>query len=127
MKNIFTLLFGLLCLSGLAQEPQNCTGTKDNNGKPNGSWNCTYPGGKKQNDVNYKSGVLNGVRKEYFEDGVTLRLEVTYQDGELNGVAKEYYSNSQLKYQGTYNKGVPKGVHREYGEDGKQTLEYDFK
>jgi antitoxin component YwqK of YwqJK toxin-antitoxin module len=127
MRTIFTFLFTLLYFAGFAQDPQRCTGTNDTKGKPDGGWSCTYPDGKKLNDITYKSGVLNGVRKEYFEDGKTLRLEVTYLDGELNGVAKEYYSNAQLKYTGTFVKGVPTGIHTEYGEDGKLSLQHDFK
>ena len=50
---------------------------------------------------NYKDGKLDGLFKEWYENG-QLRIERTYKDDKADGLWKEWYENGQLMGEGKY-------------------------
>ena len=53
----------------------------------------------------YKNGKKNGVSVVYYPGIGTKHYELTYKDGVLNGVAKEYYEDGSLKAEWEYKNG----------------------
>jgi antitoxin component YwqK of YwqJK toxin-antitoxin module len=45
--------------------------------------------------MNFKKGKLNGISREYNEDG-SLKNEINYDDDHIDGVSKEYAADGSL-------------------------------
>ena len=101
-----------------------CTGTLQNN-KPQGLWECRTSAGQLKSQVNYNEGVLEGSKKDYYDNG-QLRSEAVFSSNKLNGTYKEYYDNAQLKYEGNFVNGSPKGIHKRYNASGTLEEQKDF-
>ncbi|MGQ0829213.1 MAG: toxin-antitoxin system YwqK family antitoxin [Bacteroidota bacterium] len=125
MKKIITFLIYIMPLTLLAQDPSQCSGSYDNDNRPQGLWVCNYTGGQVWFEINYNAGNYHGVKKEYYENS-QLKLEVNYSNGVLNGLAKEYHSGGQLKYEGSFTSDIPTGIHKEYNVDGTIKSENNF-
>lgn len=125
MKKLITFLICIIPFTGMAQEPDQCTGSYDSDNKPQGLWTCNYPGGQVWTETNFTAGQLNGTKKEYYENS-QLKLEANYSSGQLNGFVKEYFQSGQLKYEGSFINDNPTGVHKEYNEDGTVKSENNF-
>ena len=69
---------------------------------------------------------LNGVAKEYYENG-HLKEETPYINDKRNGVEKEYYESGILKRETPYNNGKTNGIEKIYYESGKLKGEAPFK
>jgi antitoxin component YwqK of YwqJK toxin-antitoxin module len=66
--------------------------------------------------------LLNGSRKNYFENG-QLNEEENYQNGRLNGIRKVYLENGSLKEEGKYENGKENGMFAFYNENGTKEQE----
>ena len=53
----------------------------------------------------YRNGVLDGLRTEYFEDGL-VKTEQFFRNGKLDGPSKEYYDSGGLRIEDTYKDGL---------------------
>ena len=53
--------------------------------------------------------------------------EVNYKNGEMDGMYKEFYNNGELQRSINYKNGVMDGPMKYYNEEGGVTLEYSFK
>jgi len=69
-------------------------------------------------EVYYKNDKLDGIVKEYTEDGGLIR-ESVYKDGKGHGLTKEYYESGALKWEGTWDNGNPTGEGKIYYESGQ--------
>jgi uncharacterized protein len=89
-----------------------------------------YPDGKIKVAATYnKEGKMEGVRREYKEDGtidksyifrngIMIGEGIVTEKGERDGFWKEYYNDGQLRAEGKYNKDVKDGAWKYYYESG---------
>jgi uncharacterized protein len=92
-----------------------------------GKWMDFYDDGKIKRECFYKEGNLEGLLKEYADNG-SLTINLLYHDGKLveNTVSdsalvdkkEEFYSDGTAKFSGTFKKGLPIGIHRWYNAKG---------
>jgi antitoxin component YwqK of YwqJK toxin-antitoxin module len=58
----------------------------------------------------------------------SLKEERFYQNDKLEGTVKTYYDNSvKVMEEGTYKNGTRDGISRWYDQEGKMTIEYEYK
>ncbi len=67
---------------------------------------------------NYKEGKLNGIQKDWYENG-QLRCEFNYKEGKEEGIQKEWYENGQLWYEDNYKEGKQDGIQKSWYENGQ--------
>lgn len=89
-----------------------------------------YPDGKVKIAATYnKEGRLEGVRREYrddgtveksyiFRNGIMIGEGIVTEKGERDGFWKEYYNDGKLKAEGKYNKDLREGSWKFYYENG---------
>jgi uncharacterized protein len=89
-----------------------------------------YPDGKVKIAATYnKEGKLEGVRREYSEDGniaksyifrngIMIGEGIVTEKGERDGYWKEYFNDGHLRAEGKYNKDVREGAWKFYHENG---------
>ena len=70
-------------------------------------------------EVNFEDGKLNGVYKEYYDNGAQ-KSKIIYEDGEENGEAEYYYTTGALKMKGKFKDGKKHGKWIYYDEDGNK-------
>lgn len=75
------------------------TGNYNRSGKRQGYWKSTIERKNYQAAI-YENGVLNGVFKQYHDNG-RLKYETTFQNGLAFGPFKRYYNNGHLEEKGT--------------------------
>lgn len=68
-----------------------------------------FNNGNPSTELNYKNGVLNGVKKIYYETG-ELKSTIRYKDGKQEGVWKTFYKTGKIKTKGKYLNGEKVGV-----------------
>jgi len=76
-----------------------------------------YDDKKELGYVNYKDDELDGLIKEYYENG-QIKSEMYYKSGNLDGPATEYYENGQVYIQESYKDGELDGESFNFNEDG---------
>ncbi|MBT6448103.1 MAG: hypothetical protein HOK38_05080 [Flavobacteriaceae bacterium] len=94
-------------------------------------WEINYKNGKKEGlrkqywlngvlrtEGNFKNGIEEGVRKDYYGDGV-LKIETYYKNGKQNGLYKEYHENGQLQKEGQIVNNKMEGEFKTYESNGK--------
>jgi antitoxin component YwqK of YwqJK toxin-antitoxin module len=69
---------------------------------------------------------LNGLQKEYYEDG-SVHYERMYKNGQIDGVVKEYYKDGTLKAGMYFENGVVNGEFRKYFPNGQLGIELSMK
>lgn len=75
--------------------------------------------------ANYEQDELHGPYWEY-QYGRILK-EANYDHGKLEGVYKEYYNNGKVRKEIEFSKGLQNGFYRYYDENGNVTVEYEYK
>jgi len=83
------------------------------------------PDDKLRFEKEYKLGVLDGLYKEWYNNG-TLRLEKEYKSGVLDGIYKEWYPNGQIMYESFLKKGKFEGKHQNWFNNGQLSFEYNY-
>lgn len=79
-------------------------------------------------EANYKEGRLDGIRKEFYGDGESLKSETTFVNGKLNGVRKTYSQNGKVETEKEYKMGIEDGFDKRYHyETGELTLDTYYK
>lgn len=83
-----------------------------------------YGGGKPQMTMTLKNCKVNGVVKNYLQNG-NLKSEMTVRDGRLYGPFKYYHDsrNNGVYIQGTMENGVITGIVKQYDTTGKLVSE----
>ncbi len=76
-------------------------------------------------EVALKDGMLNGVSKQYYDDG-SLWKESAYVDDKLHGVAKVYNKDGGLKREVSYVSGLKHGPYIKYFKSGKKQMEIEY-
>lgn len=74
----------------------------------------------------YKKGELHGPYTGYYESGELKKFEYNYVDGFIEGVVKEYYENGQLKFTAPYQKGYKNGLEQNFYPNGKLQSDYTY-
>lgn len=96
-----------------------------------GMFNGSYQHFKNNNlteETTYKEGRLDGVRKQYYGDGKTLRSEASFVGGKINGTIINYFQNGKVETAKEYKMGVDNGFDRRYHhETGKITKDTYYK
>lgn len=64
---------------------------------------------KLSSKVNYKNGVIDGLKKVFYKTG-ELQSVVRYKNGKENGVFKTFNKNGKIKTRGRYKNGEKVGV-----------------
>ena len=122
------------------------------NGKKNGTWVTyhnnprnfpkvviTYVDGKRSGPymefnpfgqflmvAHYQDDQLNGRMAKY--DFTRIKEEIHYKDGEMDGLYTLYYDNSdQVQRTAEFKDGKENGWIRYYNEEGKLTMEYEYR
>jgi len=102
----------------------------DEQGRKQGTWMVFYPSGKVNKELNYLDDLLDGLYKEFNENG-NLILSLKYKQGKIvedqNKSAleenidfrREINEKGILISSGSYLKEVPIGIHRYYNDQGK--------
>ncbi len=122
------------------------------NGSKTGAWLTYFTGkdaGRMKTMASYTSGILNG---PYFEFNNRGQIESesnyvdnkyhgkvisykfgrplivkTYSRGELNGLSTDYYSDGVVQKETNFKNGKQDGSMKWYNEDGKMTMQYEYK
>ena len=121
-------------------------------GVKNGVWMTYYDGeeaGKIKTLASYTNGVLNGPYYEFNNRG-QIETEVNYVNGlydgivsnykfgrptatksykanELNGPSYDYYGDGKLQKETNFKDGKQHGIMTWFNEEGKKTMEYEYK
>ncbi|WP_053978579.1 toxin-antitoxin system YwqK family antitoxin [Mangrovimonas xylaniphaga] len=78
---------------------------------------------KKITDQTASQGQLNGITKEFYEDG-GLKVEWKYKNNQLNGISKEYHKDGTYSEWNYQNDQLIEG--KSYFKSGKLLQEYTF-
>lgn len=82
----------------------------------------SLPYGTYENDTlkieNYKGGILDGVKKEYYWPGSKIKREVSYKQGVFNGPFIEYNPDGNVLQSLNYVNGKKDGLWKYYYNDG---------
>ncbi|MBA4053962.1 MAG: hypothetical protein C0490_04550, partial [Marivirga sp.] len=77
----------------------------------------TNPNGKKVYEENFKNGVVEGVKRTYYNNG-NLYSEYRYVSGDYSGDYVVYFENGKLLEKGSYKLDELHGPVERYNEDG---------
>lgn len=95
-------------------------------GKYNGPYFEYTTRGQVELIANYKDSKLHGFWGKYFFS--RPEIIANYEEGKLDGVYRKYHRNKNvLQEEVNYHNGVIDGKYRYYNEDGRVTIEYDYK
>lgn len=107
----------------------------DSAGVKQGKWmffnkdnkNPDYPENALLEELTYKNGLREGVRKLYFSNG-KLKSEVNYLNNRPAGMARFYYPNGTIAEEGNWVYGGWEGNYKNYYETGplSQDLSYSY-
>jgi hypothetical protein len=118
-------------------------------GKREGTWVEYYPNGLIKLVTSYVNGEKEGLcvefgnnnqvtkscyyhksqrHGEYKEYNYTTVKEVRkYVNGKIDGLAKIYYDNGKIMEEGVYKEGLRDGVSKWYNQEGKLTIQYEYR
>lgn len=100
------------------------------NNEKSGKWINFYPDGRIHKEMNYTEDLLDGLYKEYDQNG-NLALVLKYEKGkiieqsdnaqeqELLNVKREFNKQGNLVFSGSYKKEIAVGIHRFFNNEGK--------
>lgn len=94
------------------------------NGKLDGIIVTYYPNGKKTEEIEYSSGVQNGIHNYFSEEGILIK-KLIYENGKLHGPAFYYDAQGQLTIEGFYKNGKKDKIWKYY-ENGRVVLEEKY-
>ncbi|MCQ2606610.1 MAG: hypothetical protein MJ204_08755 [Bacteroidales bacterium] len=77
-----------------------------------------YFEGGKQEEVNYKDGIRNGVTTFWYQNGEKMMMG-TYKNGLQDGVFTQWFDNGKVDYIAEYKNGRPSGTWKYYSIEGK--------
>lgn len=75
----------------------------------------------------YKQGRKDGIYKEYYFDGVAVKVETPYKEGKINGIRRSYYTNGKPEKEKGYEMSVEHGIERLYSYDSRNITERNYK
>jgi len=85
------------------QELQNNNEVYCFNGKPyTGISIDLFENKTKQQEINWKDGLLHGLKTEYFPGGRVIRSTMNFYEGKRNGYFVYYHENTKVKLEGKY-------------------------
>lgn len=88
------------------------------NGLKEGRWICyTAKDSIHIDEINYKNGVIHGVSKAYYDNGV-LRYSLYFENGLPSGKYLKYSSKGKLMGEGQFKNGKECGEWKNYDDDG---------
>jgi len=90
------------------------------NGKKNGKALVYFPNGKLAEEKNFKSDVLHGNMKQYY-DGTKVKSEANYIEGKQEGKSVFYFPNGIAAATGFYKNGLKNGPWIYKNQEGKVT------
>lgn len=128
---------------------KNPNSKKFNSYHPEGSWIRYYKNGQKMDEVNYTNGQINGLSRQWHENGQLAiewerhngkshevvrswypngkkLSESPYVDDRRQGLSREWHSNGQKRYEGQYQNGKQIGISRRWDENGNLVNETDY-
>jgi len=85
-----------------------------------------YENGLKNEEVNYKDGILDGKWTSWYENG-QIKAEHNYKDGILDGKWTWWYENGQKRAEGNYKDGKDDGKLTYWHENGQLDFEGYYK
>ena len=93
--------------------------------KKNGLSRTYFRNGKIAEELEYKDGLMNGIWKQYFDDGI-LKLESFYVQDERSGSFTTYYSNGITETFGYFVNNLMEKKWQYFDEEGtlKMTVDY---
>ncbi len=72
----------------------------------------------------FSDGRKNGLFKEFYHDGTTIKKETPYAMGKIDGVVKSYFTSGRVEFEKSYSNGVEHGMEKRYHHtDGHCTVE----
>ena len=77
-----------------------------------------YEGDVLRSEKKYKGGMLDGLQREWWYDGV-LEREENYREGRKDGLQVLYYDGGGIEYKLMYKNGRRDGLQRMWWEDGR--------
>jgi antitoxin component YwqK of YwqJK toxin-antitoxin module len=114
------MLFSLiLAISMACQGDRNPTGTEKKGDSP--SMVKRYRDNGTLSSVNPvdEDGFIDGVKVNYYEDGITIHSKVTYEHGRKHGPALWYYGSGQVYEHTNFLYGKKDGLTKRYYESGE--------
>ena len=84
-----------------------------------------YPGGQQEYSTEYFNGKLDGMSRNWSENGYLIS-ESEYSHGKLHGIWKKYYANQRIMYKAHYFHGQKHGEEIWYYENGHVKSEQSF-
>ena len=107
----------------------------DENGNKTGVWRDYYKNGQLKSEISFKGGKMDGLSKEFDEQGRLLNISEMSNGAEASdpgGVViidlyKEYHPNGKVKLVGGFNKGLKSGIFRKYSLEGELERAYIYK
>ena len=84
-----------------------------------------YPNGQQEYVTEYLNGKLDGMNRNWSEDGYLIS-ESEYSHGKLHGIWKKYYENGNTRYKAHYFHGQKHGEEIWYYENGHVKSEQSF-
>ena len=94
-------------------------------GKKNGTYIETDPGGGIVKVINYKNDQLEGPSRSFLSHG-GITEEAYYSNGKRNGMCYKYYNNRNKQQEVNYVDGYPDGLATWYFETGQKMIEYSY-
>jgi antitoxin component YwqK of YwqJK toxin-antitoxin module len=95
------------------------------NGKKEG-WSVVFnDNGQLISQVMYHNDLLHGEYRTYSYP--TLTELTLYREGKKEGMSKIYYTSGKIQQELIFKNGIQDGVSRYYNEEGKMTIEYEYK
>lgn len=94
-------------------------------GERDGTWKFYYSNGDVSSTELYKKGKLEGVSKNFSENGKESG-KYTYAAGERNGLEVLFHENGKIKSEGNYIEGNKWGVWNEYEPSGNISNSYFY-
>lgn len=74
--------------------------------------------GKLKKDYNYLNGELNGICKNFYDDGITIKSQETWKAGKKNGTAFRNSEDGKKEFEGAFINDLPNGAIKSYYKNG---------
>ncbi|MCC8089023.1 MAG: toxin-antitoxin system YwqK family antitoxin [Rikenellaceae bacterium] len=95
-----------------------------------GFYNGTYKEYHNNNLItegNYTNGVPDGMFKDYYPDGETLKTERPITNGKVNGLVRNFRTDDGVESEKSYKNGVEDGIDRLYNSEGVMVRDCNYK
>ena len=84
-----------------------------------------YNNGNKMDSVEYVNGLMQGIKKEWNEDGKQY-YQASYRNGKMHGVLIEWANGKDIIWQSNWDNGNPHGKHQAWYETGEKKSEANY-